>query len=358
MITSSVVLYRTKKEELDTIVDCVLNSCISTLYLIDNSPSRELENDVAGYDRNRVVYIFCGKNLGYGAAHNIAIREALKRNARYHVVLNPDILFTPDSIDKLYEFMNQNPVVGQIMPKVVYPTGEIQYLCKLIPTPVDLLFKRFLPAKLCRKRLYKFRLEFSGYNRVMNVPYLSGCFMFFRVSALKDVGLFDERFFMYPEDIDMTRRIHEKYKTMFYPDTTIVHAHAAASYVSKKMLCIHILNMIKYFNKWGWIFDKKRVRMNRECLERLKIINNVDMEPNYKIIDTRKIVDYINSFSGSAIPVEDIIQKSGADKLRVYPALFELEQSGWLEVVEREELGAPAVVRVRKDAPAWHGIKE
>lgn len=73
---------------------------------------------------------------------------------------------------------------------------------------------------------------------------------------------------------------------------------------------------------------------------------------NYKIIDTRKIVDYIDSFSNSAIPVEDIIQNSGADKLRVYPALFELEQSGWLEVVEREELGAPAVVRARKDASA------
>lgn len=76
---------------------------------------------------------------------------------------------------------------------------------------------------------------------------------------------------------------------------------------------------------------------------------------NYKILDTRKIVDYIDSFSGSAIPVEDIIQNSGADKLRVYPALFELEQSGWLEVVEREELGAPTVVRVRKDVSAWNG---
>lgn len=79
------------------------------------------------------------------------------------------------------------------------------------------------------------------------------------------------------------------------------------------------------------------------------------MDANYKIIDTRRIVDYIDSFSNSAIPVEDIIQNSGADKLRVYPALFELEQSGWLEVVEREELGAPAVVRVRKDVSAWNG---
>ena len=70
---------------------------------------------------------------------------------------------------------------------------------------------------------------------------------------------------------------------------------------------------------------------------------------NYKIIDMQKIIDYIASFYG-AVSVDDIIQNSGADKLRVYPALFELEQNGFLEVVEREEFGAPLVVRRRRDA--------
>lgn len=69
---------------------------------------------------------------------------------------------------------------------------------------------------------------------------------------------------------------------------------------------------------------------------------------NYKIIDTRKIADYISFHSGAVVTVDDIIQYSGADKFRVYPALFELEQDGWLEVVEREELGAPSVVRRKK----------
>ncbi|MCD8183717.1 MAG: hypothetical protein LUE99_12310 [Bacteroides sp.] len=68
---------------------------------------------------------------------------------------------------------------------------------------------------------------------------------------------------------------------------------------------------------------------------------------NYKFIDTCRIVSYIKSFSNQ-IRVEDIILYSGADKLCVYPALFELEQSGFLEVVEREELGAPSVVRIKK----------
>lgn len=70
------------------------------------------------------------------------------------------------------------------------------------------------------------------------------------------------------------------------------------------------------------------------------------MDVNYKQLDTQRIIQYIDSFSGG-VYVEDIILNSGADKLRVYPALFELEQSGWLEVLEREELGTPLVVHKR-----------
>lgn len=68
------------------------------------------------------------------------------------------------------------------------------------------------------------------------------------------------------------------------------------------------------------------------------------MDINYKIIDTQRIIDYIAAFP-KGVSVEEIIQNSGAEKLRVYPALFELEQSGFLEVLEREELGAPLMVR-------------
>lgn len=72
------------------------------------------------------------------------------------------------------------------------------------------------------------------------------------------------------------------------------------------------------------------------------------MDVNYKVVDTQRIVDYINSFADLTISVECIMRNSGAEELRVYPALFELEQSGFLEVVEREELGAPSVVRKKK----------
>ena len=131
------------------------------------------------------------------------------------------------------------------MPKVYYPNREIQYLCKLIPTPLDLLIRRFLPKFLTKKWTYKFELRDFGYDKLLDVPYLSGCFMFLRTKALKDVGVFDERFFMYPEDIDLSRRIHQKYRTVFYPDVSIIHHHAQSSYVNLKMLMVHTTNMIK-----------------------------------------------------------------------------------------------------------------
>ena len=94
-------------------------------------------------------------------------------------------------------------------------------------------------------------------------------------------------------------------------------------------------------------------RYNYNCIKIMSIregfkIHLMNMDVNYKFLDTQKIIDYMNGHL-SFIEVEDIIQNSGADKLRVYPALFELEQSGFLEVVEREELGAPLIVRKRKN---------
>jgi GT2 family glycosyltransferase len=95
--------------------------------------------------------------------------------------------------------------------------------------------------------------------------------MFLRAGALKEIGLFDESFFMYPEDIDLTRRMHARYRTVFYPEVQVIHEHAKGSYLNKKLLYIHMVNMIKYFNKWGWFFDRERQKVNKEILSKLEI---------------------------------------------------------------------------------------
>ena len=265
MINVSIVLYNHSLLEIYPLIECLRKSTIvSQVFLIDNSP---IENP--GFKTLGANYHFTGKNLGYGAAHNIAIRQTIEQGLPYHLVINPDISFDPAILSEIEDFMNNNSDIGLLMPKILYPTGEIQYLCKLIPTPFNLIVRRFLPKSWTQKRIEKFELRSSGYNKVMNVPYLSGCFMFLRTEALKQVGLFDERFFMYPEDIDLTRRIHRQYRTVFYPYVAIVHNHAQSSYVDSRMLFIHIHNMIKYFNKWGWIFDSERRKVNRKILKQI-----------------------------------------------------------------------------------------
>lgn len=270
MITVSIVSYHHRSSEIRKIMDCVLAAPIDKLFIIDHSSDDRLRELERMSERVRYIHSI---NRGYGAGHNIAIREAIELGATYHVVVNPDIYFKNGVLEKLVEYMEKNKDVGQIMPKVYYPNGDLQCLCKLIPTPLDLIFKRFLPYFMTKKRMYRFQLGFTGYDKIMNVPYLSGCFMFFRISVLQEIGLFDERFFMYPEDIDITRRIHEKYKTIFFPDVSIIHAHAAASKTNFKMLKVHILNMIKYFNKWGWYFDSRRKIINKKVLKDLEKID-------------------------------------------------------------------------------------
>jgi len=271
MISSSIVLFNTNQYQLSRLLDCIFSSnAIDRIILVDNSPT-SMPSKL--FFLPNVFYIYVGKNLGYGAGHNIAIRQAIQDGASFHFVLNPDIYFLPEALHQMITRMREDSSIGQLMPKVVYPDGSLQYLCKLIPSPLDLFFRRFLrgPLKeIARKQAEHFELRFTGYQHEMDVPYLSGCFMLFRVSALKEVGLFDERFFMYPEDVDITRRMHAKYRTIFYPRAVIVHDHAKESYKSSKMLLIHVTNMIKYFNKWGWFFDAERKIVNSKVIETLR----------------------------------------------------------------------------------------
>jgi GT2 family glycosyltransferase len=267
VITSSVVLYHTDKKQLDTIIDCVLNSFIDYLFLIDNSSNDSLRIIEKASEKIRYIH---SKNLGYGGGHNIAIRESIMMNAKYHVVINPDIYFDDDVITVLSKYMDQNPDCGLVMPKVFSPNGELQYICKLLPTPLDLFGRRFLPFKnFIKERNRKYELHFTNYDTIMEVPYLSGCFMFFRNSVLKKVGLFDEQYFMYAEDLDICRRINKVAQTIYYPLVFVHHEYEKGSYKDNKLLKYHVISVIKYFSKWGWFFDKERHAVNKRILKEL-----------------------------------------------------------------------------------------
>ena len=267
-LTASIVVYKPNIETLTKTLDSALSSpLISTLYVIDNSPRESVKPICSD---QRIKYILNKSNIGFGRAHNIAMARSVASNSAYHLVMNPDVYFEDKAIEKAFNYMNDNEDVGLLMPKVLYPDGSIQYLCKLLPSPSELILRRFLPfKKLLDERNYIYELRFTGYDRIIDVPYLSGCFMFLRTKVLKEVGLFDERFFLYFEDLDLTRRINLYYRTIYFPEAVIYHHYRKGSYKSIKLLVHHLISAIRYFNKWGGVFDKSRRQINLATLREL-----------------------------------------------------------------------------------------
>lgn len=269
MITASIVLYNTRSEMVNQVIESYQPNSSRLLYIIDNSEDTN-ENYL---NLSNIEYIHNGKNLGYGTAHNIGIKKAIQDGSDYHIVLNPDISFESSVIDELMTYANEHEDVVYMLPKVLYPNGELQYLCKLLPTPFDLFFRRFFPqVGIFKKWNDRYTLKQFGYDKIINPPCLSGCFMFMRTSTLRDNDLrFDERFFMYCEDFDLIRRLHRVGKTIFFPKIQITHSHEKLSYKNLNMLIEHIKSASKYFNKYGWIVDKERTEFNNMILAELDI---------------------------------------------------------------------------------------
>ena len=273
MLNISIVLYKPKWEQevLPLVRELLRVKSLRKIYLLDNTESTFRKAETAAqketlakqFGTEKLRYMAMEANLGYGKAHNVALRESAYYRTDLHLVMNSDIQVKAEDIDEMHDWMIVHPEVGQLMPKVINPDGSQQFLAKRLPAPIDVFGRRFLPAWMIAKRNKRYEMRDLDLSRPVNAPYLSGCFMLLRTTAAVEAGLFDERFFMYPEDIDLTRRIHRNYLTLYYPQWTIVHAHEKASFKNKHMLRIHIQNMCRYFNKWGWLFDKERRLFNR-----------------------------------------------------------------------------------------------
>lgn len=268
-IVCSLVIYKNDTKQLLDAIDSFLNTDLKVkLVLIDNSPTNDLENIKID---PRVEYIFNPLNPGYGSSHNIGIRKYLKQT-EFHLVLNPDIYYSKGVVEDLISFMNNDKNIGLLMPKILYPNGEIQYLAKLIPSPFVFFSRRFLPFNVIKKKISdKFELRFSNYNKVMEVPYLSGCFMLFRTETLEKINGFDENIFMHMEDLDITRRCSEAgFKTVFYPHQIVYHDHLYKSFLTIANLKMYFKSAFYYYNKWGWFFDKNRDLVNKKTIKNIK----------------------------------------------------------------------------------------
>ena len=122
-ITATIVTYRNRESILLKTINSFLDTNLDVrLYVVDNSPTNHLKDIKVD---SRLEYIFMNSNNGFGAGHNVILRHPEKMG-KYHLVLNPDVSFEPGTLEKLYDYMEANSDVGNVMPRIIYPNGELQ----------------------------------------------------------------------------------------------------------------------------------------------------------------------------------------------------------------------------------------
>lgn len=262
-------MYRNDIIMLRVAIGSFLNTDLNVkLYLVDNSPTDELK--ILATDP-RIEYIHNPSNPGFGASHNVAIKNAIELGSKYHFIINPDIYFEGDVVSPMIEYMRSDATIGMMMPQVLNIDGSIQNLPKLLPSPFS-IFKRKIkkPVKVYQKFINEYELREVPKEVIYNAPVLSGCFTLLNLDAVKKVGMYDDKFFMYFEDWDLSRRMHQYYKTIYFPKVSVYHGYDSGANKSSKLFKIFVNSAITYFNKWGWFFDSEREKINNEALSQFK----------------------------------------------------------------------------------------
>lgn len=248
-ISGSIVLYNEDPDELIKTIDSFLEIPLpKKLYLFDNSPHNDLKNR---FEHPHVFYCSTKNNIGFGSAHNLVIPH-IKNRSEYHIILNPDVEFSGEDIPRLIAAMDAEKNCALIAPRVLYPNGDHQYTCRKFPTPFDLIL-RAIPVL---GYFFKRKMSESEYkDRDLTEPFfpdfLHGCFMLFRTSDFVAIGGFDDRYFLYMEDVDICKKLEVgNLKKMYFPDVVISHIYKRKSRVSPKLMWHHGVSALKYFLKW------------------------------------------------------------------------------------------------------------
>ncbi|PIS40557.1 MAG: glycosyltransferase family 2 protein [Candidatus Kerfeldbacteria bacterium CG08_land_8_20_14_0_20_43_14] len=176
-----------------------------------------------------VVLIASPENRGFGAGMNLGLKRA---TGRYAILLNTDVAIMEQPFDKLVKFMDQHPRVGLAGPKLLNPDGSVQYSCYRFHKWYTPILRRSPLGTLPKLRNHLKRFLMKDFSHQENYPvdWLLGAFLIVRLSAIKTVGLFDERFFLYFEDVDWCRRFWSVgWEVNYVADVQVVHYHKRES---------------------------------------------------------------------------------------------------------------------------------
>ena len=246
----------------------MLERCIESILGHPTRPTLEIivvdngsEDDSAAAVRSRfpgVRLIENGVNAGFAKGNNIGIEASA---GRYVCLANSDILVREGSIDRLYDFIESNPGAGIVGPRVLFPDGSLQDSCRRFPTLwSELVLASGIPMFFPKASWL--RLEHMtdfDHRSDREVDYLAGCFLLARRSAVERVGLLDERFFIYQEEVDWCFRFRQAgWKILFTPSAEVIHHHAASSSKDPVRFSVEQQKALrKYWNKYFGVLSNR-----------------------------------------------------------------------------------------------------
>ena len=250
-ISASVVTFDSEEEVVPLLKSMkrVLDITTMDVFVIDNASSDDTVNAVKA-TAPWATLIENEYNCGFGAGHN-QILPALQ--SEYHAVVNPDILFSEDTISALASFLDENPSVVMVSPRVLNMDGTEQKLPKLQPEPRYLIARRFEgSSKKADELSAEYTRSKEEFAEPTKIDHASGSFFMIRTEAFKELNGFDERFFLYFEDNDLSLRASELGEIMFYPGTKVTHGYAREARSNTRAFVAQIQSMFRYFRKHGW----------------------------------------------------------------------------------------------------------
>lgn len=243
-ITATIVLYKNNLNILEQTIKSFLETNVSKkLFLVDNNSTDALKSK---FNHADIEYIFVGKNIGFGKAHNLVLDKVA---SDFHLILNPDIQFSRLVLPNLINVLGHQKDVSFISPRVVYPNKENQFICRKNPTPLDLINRRL---NLSKKKILENEYRSKSLLEPFSPEFIHGCFMLFKTKEFVNLNGFDERYFLYMEDADICRKVYQSGKKIYYyPKEIITHTHQKGSSKKAKLFFYHLSSAIKYFLKWG-----------------------------------------------------------------------------------------------------------
>jgi GT2 family glycosyltransferase len=255
LCTITIVTYHSDLAQLNAALASVKAQQIPHhIIIVDCDSAAEYQHQLS-QQFSDIELIFAPRNGGFGYGHNLALLRAPE--SAYHLILNPDVVLHENALAEMIAFMDTHSKAGLVAPKVFYPDGTLQPLNKRTPTVLDLTLRLMLPPALAglppfRARLTRYSMLDRGYDTPYQLPFASGCCMLVRREIMLRLGGFDEGFFLYFEDADLSRRINEISEVWFTPSAHITHVWQRGSRKSKKLLYIMLQSAARYFTKWGW----------------------------------------------------------------------------------------------------------